>query len=522
MTTNTVSDLQTLVVRQHRIALVVPFTFALKNPEHIARFDARILASDPQLGTTELPAGLQRAATPPAPTATPPVWRRYAGALNDTPGANATVNPAYDSLYPQAQQVVHNPLGKSLQSTNDLATPFATDRAHPHAHTADTLLCLPYTLNLDGLQWPEAQTAEATPEAPAAVRLHAARLLLFRTGVGILVLLLDAGADAMPADRLLDALRGLAEPHNCAPDQPHARIADQLDILAAHLLHSALGDAAHLHLRRKTWASAAHAPAADHAQLQRLALLLGHRQTTAYALLPEHMQDAVYAPFAYVAHAVSVGGTASVVGDDDGAKRFVDIFVDRVWSHTYLPLLLLPLHQHYFYLRHAEWEPLSPRAHATVRKLEERFEDNLDFQAHFGSALVGQIDLHNAYVRTATQHLRLHERAADYERATRDYAGMLRVRRQGKLRWIEVFGSAGAAFIIVRELLDALMQNGFIWAVPEPRAWFALLQRWTPEQTTAMIERVHHWDQAVALISLAAAALAGLLAWYADRRIAKE
>ena len=211
-----------------------------------------------------------------------------------------------------------------------------------------------------------------------------------------------------------------------------------------------------------------------------------------------------------------------MVGDDPGAQIFVDMFIHRVWSHTYLPLLLLPLHQHYFFLRHAEWEPLSPRAHAAVHRLEERFEDNLDFQAHFGSALVGQVDLHNAYVRAATQHLRLHERAQDYERATRDYAGMLRARRQGKLRWIEIFGSAGAVFLIVRELLDALMQNGFFWEVPESRAWFALLQRWSPEKTTEMIERIHHWDQATLVLSLGAALLAGVLAWLFDRRISKE
>ena len=515
-------DPQNLQVFAHCIAVVVPFTFHLKSPERLKEFDARVLGSDPAITPDALPAGLvETSHNEPHAVQTPQSvaarrWRRYAGARNNATGSDAPINPAYFSLYPQAQQVVHHPL--------DAPEPRTGRR---HSGRNDPQLCYPYSLPLDGLYWPavhQGATSNNTPSQPenTAVRLHSARLLLFRTGVGLLVLLLDVGAGAVTAAHLLDTLRALAEPHNCATGQPYPRIAAQIDTLAEHLLQNTLGASTHAHLRRKTWVSAAHLPSANRAQLQRLALLLGHRQNAAYALLPEYMQDAVYAPFAYVAHAVSVGGAASVVSDDRGAQPFVDIFVARVWSHTYLPLLLLPLHQHYFYLRHAEWEPLAPNAHDAVRKLEERFEENLDFQAHFASALVGQIDLHNAYVRTTAQSLRLQERKGEYERATHEYAGMLRVRRQRRLRFLEVAGSFAAVFIIVREVLEAAMQNGFIGDVPESRAWFALLQRWSPQQITDMIERVHHWDQAIFVLSLGAATVAALVALVFDRRIGRE
>lgn len=510
-----IDAVRTLQIANHRIALVVPFTFPLERTEALQDFDDRLLASAPAIDPAALPAGLCRmpdrpngsqSGQPPQPDAVSFRWRRYAGARNDAPQRDGPINPAYYSLYPQAQHVVQHPL-EAAQPGGESADP----------KRDDALLCLPYSLPLHGLYWPETPDA-ATP----AVRLHSARLMLFRTGIGLLLLLMQSGPDDLRADNLLAHVRALAEPYNVNPESPHARISSQLDALAQHLLHHAIPGMATPHLRRKTWVSAAHVPSASHAQLQRLALLLSHRQNTAYALRPEQVQEAVYAPFDYVAHAVSIGGAASVVSDAAGAQPFVDIFVDRVWSHTYLPLLLLPLHQHYFYLRHAEWEPLSPRAHHAARELEERYEDYLDFQAHFASALVGQIDLHNAYVRIAAAHLRLHERVAEFERATHDYAGMLRVRGQRRLRILEIGGSFAAVFIIVREVLEAAMQNGFFGDVPESRAWYAQLNRWSPQKITEMIERVHHWDQAIFSISLSAAIVAAVLAWWFDRRIGKE
>lgn len=495
MPPNPQTGLPGLTTSRHRIAMVVPFTFGLEEPRRLAAFDDLILRRTAFDATGVAESTLRGQAPEPSR------WQAYAGARNDRPESEETVNPAYYSLYPQAQQVVHNAL-----------------RPPDDAPRADALLCLPYSMPLAGLRIPAGEGFTGDED----LALDSARLLLFRTGVGVLAVIFEVGSGPVPATRLLDALRGLAEPHNCPSGRPQARQARRLDRLAETLLRHAMGEAARPHPYRKTWISAARVPASDRAVIERLALLLGHRQTSAYAIRHEYVQDAVYAPFAYVGHAVSIGGAASVVADHPEAQGFVDIFVDRVWSHTYLPLLMLPLHQHYFYLRHTEWEPLSPEARAAVKRLEERFEQNLDFQAYFGSSLVGQIDLHNAYVRTATQHLRLGERSAEYERATRDYAAMLKARRQRKLRWMEIFGSAGAVFLLMRELLEALMQNGFIGDVPDSRAWFAMLHRWTPEETTRMVDRLHHWEQTILIVSLAFAVAAGAIAWAFDRRLGKD
>lgn len=497
-----------LPVAAHRLTLIVPFTFEAQraNAQLAKRLDQTILAA-----ALTLPAPIERASETAALH-----WRPYAGAYNDDPQHDeANRNPAYASLYPVAQQVVQNPLHGCA--------------AEPRQADAQRWLCLPYSLPLSGskMRAPgddggNAPGAEPAPHEAARIGLLDARLALFRTGIGLLLLTVQsARSDALSVERLLQLLRGLADPSN-APNNPYAALAKPLEQLALALLEQTLGRTATAYPQRKTWASAAHVPTANPAQLQRLAVMLSHRQTLAYALQAEHVRNLVYAPFAYTAHAASIGGAASVVSDDPDAKFFIGQFIHRVWAHTYLPLLLLPLHQHYFYVRHAEWDPIVIRSNRTLQTLEKRYAHVVELQAHFGSALVGQIDLHNAYVQMVEQRLRLGEREHEFERATRDYSDMLRAERLHKLRFFEAAGSGIAIFLLARELIDAVMVFGLpffgLGAVPESREWFAQLQRWSPHQITEMIHRVHQWE----MVNFIASATLGFIAAYFAHRYGRK
>lgn len=375
------------------------------------------------------------------------------------------------------------------------------------------------------------------------LQLDEARFLLFRTGIGILDLSLHYHADVQNAPLDLAVLsegnyflshdnygsnkksktKVDVDPESAPPTQPQMT-PDKLTDLVSELLPAIHGKKPLLLPDRRILYTLAQVDAQDTSpdELKLIATRLAHRQNQDYAPNVEVFESQLFTPFPYLCHATAIEGGASVSLLETDSSHYLRDFIKDAGPNKYIPLYLAELHSHYWLLMQSQWLPKRHgKADSSVDKkaLTETYEATLDFRRYFHPVLVSQISMHNAFHQAWQKTLGIGNRLDNLEQTARQFADLVQERRT---RWISRISGTLGGFILTREILESISNNGWFWGKPSLEDWLAELPKMAPAELAEKLHLISSWETGTLLGALAGAFIGYVIAWRFETGLNKE